>query len=116
MCSIRLPRPFLSLRSCSHSPSTELSNLKASYASVLGFIHDHGIHATYFALQSDNAGGVKPAGLCLQLFVGKSYPFTAPRVRFMNNCHNMQLDDHLLHINQLFVWPRLASSYSATTR
>ena len=54
--------------------------------------------------------------MSLELFVDKNYPFSAPRVRFMNNCHNFQLDDYLNYPSQLFLWPRLASSYSAARR
>jgi hypothetical protein len=93
-----------------------VANLKASYAAVLGFIHEHGIVATYFALQLGEGGAVTPAAMTLELFISQTYPFRAPHVRFFNNCHNFQLEDHLLYPHQLFLWRALADRYSAQTR
>jgi hypothetical protein len=54
--------------------------------------------------------------MSLELFIPKNYPFAAPHVRFMNNCHNFQLDDHLHYPHQLFLWRKLAGSYGAAVK
>ncbi len=95
---------------------SDIDNAKASYAAVLGFIHEHGISATYFALKLDAHAAVQPAVMSLEVFVGSGYPFKPPHVRFTDNCYNFQLDDHLHFPSQLFVWPKLATAYNASTR